>query len=1500
MRKGRIFIVAFLLFIALFILSVNASAADTTIKEGNFYYKVVDGEAIIRRVSSKGIKHLVIPETLGGYPVTALHMEPSAGEIEDKVTAITLPKTIKRLENINKEIGFKEIYVDSLETWLNIKLWGNSFIQFVDATLYVDGKALTDIVVPDSVTEIDNHVFGLEQIKSVTFSENIQSVSTNAFSGNIRVEIYVPDLETWFRICNISTYISTEVYINNEKPVDIVLPENIDTIPNYAFYSINPKSITFTSPIKEFGYYWISPHHTVDAFYVDSLEIWMNSEHKNTPLQYANCLYVGGEAVSGDYVFPETCTRIANNAFANYKALKNITLHSGIEYIGNYAFSGTGIENVYVDSLETWLTICDNIYTTNGQTAALANPMNYAENLYVAGELLVDLVIPESVTRIPAYGLFNIKTIESVTLHSGIEHIGDYAFLRTSIENVYVDSLETWLKICDNIYTSNEIVTQVANPMHYAKNLYVAGELLVDLVIPENITEIPKYAFYNVKTMKSLTLHSNVQKIGKGTFSGCTNVKSVHIPDIDAWFRLSSLKSSFSIENLYIAGELLSDYTFPEGITAIPDSAFENCVGINSITLPSSLVSIGKKAFSNCDNLESITFPASLQSIGKDAFKGCANIESVYAPSLESWLSIGFDTPYSNPVNEETSLYLNGELLENLRVPESINQINQYAFLKYSKLKTFEITGSPLTIFSGTFNTDCNNLEIHAESVEDWLSVKIKYSPDYTNCGSLMKYGATLYIGGKQPEEIVIPESVKTIPAYAFQHCYSLKKITIPATTAIGSSAFDDSGLKEVIIGSLTEKIEPVNRASASAFDECNMLNKITLGYGVKSIGSEAFYGLSTLQEVVLYSGIESIGNRAFYKTGITSVTIPSTVKQIGENAFAYCKFLSEITIGDEVGSKAVTDIEKYAFSNCTGLVKVTINSGVKKMGEKVFSKSTGIKDLYINDLVSYLGMELPYEFNAEYSNPAFYADNIYVNGKILKNLVIPEGVTRICSYAFYGFKSIETVKLPSTLKEIGYSAFSNCSNIKDLSLPDAVEMIGGFAFFSCRSITKVELKENVEEVGMDAFGYCTSLKTVYMYPKLLNMAKCAFWDCENIELILYTGTEEAWNKFLSQNKQTGLEGVAVYFRFRPESMYAPEHIEAVSAVDSITLTWSKINGVTGYRVYVEKNGKWKTVKTLNKNTYKVTGLNNGTNYKFAVKAYISSGTFVLWAPEYITINTATKPLKPSKVTAVQTTNSIELSWSKVTGADGYRIYQYNSKTKKYEAIKTLSSTSYRVEKLKAGTTYKFKIRAYKKVGDNKMWGEMTSVVTVATKPLKPSKISAVQSTNSIELSWSRVTGADGYRVYKYNSKTKKYEKVKTLNSTSYKIEKLKAGTTYKLKIRAYKKVGDNKVWGGATSAVTVATKPETPKITKLTASKGKVNLTWSNVAGESGYQVYYSTKKDSGYKKVASYKTNIVKGSKSKLTSGKTYYFKVRAYKKTASGTVYSAWSPIKSLKVK
>ena len=193
--------------------------------------------------------------------------------------------------------------------------------------------------------------------------------------------------------------------------------------------------------------------------------------------------------------------------------------------------------------------------------------------------------------------------------------------------------------------------------------------------------------------------------------------------------------------------------------------------------------------------------------------------------------------------------------------------------------------------------------------------------------------------------------------------------------------------------------------------------------------------------------------------------------------------------------------------------------------------------------------------------------------------------------------------------------------------------------------------------------------------------------------------------------------------------------------------------------------------------------------------------------------------------------------------------------------------------------------------------GEKKLTYTIA--PKVTSKVSAVQSTKAIKLTWNKVTGADGYRVYQYNTKTKKWESIKTISATSYKVEKLTAGTTYKFRIKAYTK-DDGTIWGAETETFTTATKPATPKITKLTTTKGKASFTWSNVSGESGYEVYYSTKKDSGFKKVISYKANAVKGSKSKLTSGKTYYFKVRAYKTVGESKLYSGWSSVKSIKIK
>ena len=122
----------------------------------------------------------------------------------------------------------------------------------------------------------------------------------------------------------------------------------------------------------------------------------------------------------------------------------------------------------------------------------------------------------------------------------------------------------------------------------------------------------------------------------------------------------------------------------------------------------------------------------------------------------------------------------------------------------------------------------------------------------------------------------------------------------------------------------------------------------------------------------------------------------------------------------------------------------------------------------------------------------------------------------------------------------------------------------------------------------------------------------------------------------------------------------------------------------------------------------------------------------------------------------------------------------------------------------------------------------------------------------------------------------------------------------YSFAVRPYTVVGKTTILASTYTQLHTATKTATPTLKVSSSKKGTVALSWTNVAGETGYQVYYSTKKDSGFKSLASYKANVVKGSKTGFTSKKTYYFKVRAYTKTDSGTVYSTWSSVKSVKVK
>ncbi len=268
-----------------------------------------------------------------------------------------------------------------------------------------------------------------------------------------------------------------------------------------------------------------------------------------------------------------------------------------------------------------------------------------------------------------------------------------------------------------------------------------------------------------------------------------------------------------------------------------------------------------------------------------------------------------------------------------------------------------------------------------------------------------------------------------------------------------------------------------------------------------------------------------------------------------------------------------------------------------------------------------------------------------------------------------------------------------------------------------------------------------------------------------------------------------------------------------------------------------------------------------------------------------------------ASITATQTASAVTLDWKAVSGAAGYRVYVYEGG---WKALGNTSSLTYKITGLKAGTSYKFAVRAYLEAGDKTVLAPSYKSFTTYTKPTPPATVKAsAKGADYITLSWSKCTGATGYRIYVKNSSG--WKALKTTTALTYKVTGLDANTKYTFAVKPYVKYDSNYIWASTYTSFSVSTAYlDTPVARVATTAKGRATVAWYDVENETGYQVWYSTNASSGFTKIANYSANTEKIYKTGLTSGKTYYFKVRAYTKVDGKYVYSDYSAVKSLTVK
>jgi len=367
------------------------------------------------------------------------------------------------------------------------------------------------------------------------------------------------------------------------------------------------------------------------------------------------------------------------------------------------------------------------------------------------------------------------------------------------------------------------------------------------------------------------------------------------------------------------------------------------------------------------------------------------------------------------------------------------------------------------------------------------------------------------------------------------------------------------------------------------------------------------------------------------------------------------------------------------------------------------------------------------------------------------------------------------------------------------------------------------------------------------------------------------------------------------------ESIPNPDPPTGISATanstSSVIVGWGSVSGASGYYIYRSQDavGPYIQVGKSGTTSYTDNGLSAGTTYYYRVAAYNNAGT----GSQSSYITTTTLPNAPTGVTATAaSTSSITVTWSSVSGATSYYIYRSTSASGTYEQVGTSTTTSYTNTGLTAGTTYYYKVAARASYGSS---GEsaQSSDVSATTLTSAPTDVKAeAVSTSSITISWSSVSGATGYYIYRNTSSSGTYEQVGTSTTTSYTDTYLDGGTTYYYKMAAYNSGGESSQSSYA-SAITQLDAPTDVTATSELAGSGGgtsyffIRITWSSVSGAAGYRIYRSASASGTYvQDGTSTRTSYLAADL--LSRGETRYFTVAALNNSGGESARSSYTVV------
>lgn len=560
-------------------------------------------------------------------------------------------------------------------------------------------------------------------------------------------------------------------------------------------------------------------------------------------------------------------------------------------------------------------------------------------------------------------------------------------------------------------------------------------------------------------------------------------------------------------------------------------------------------------------------------------------------------------------------------------------------------------------------------------------------------------------------------------------------------------------------------------------------------------------------------------------------------IESQGANITGYIGTNKEVTVPAKIGNQSVYKVSTLSTNSTkNSITSITFSNGIKVLGDNVCNGYSSLERVSLPETLTTIGAG------------AFFSCTS------LKGITVPNGVTSIGASAFGGCSSLISATMSCKATVVPDQLFAGDKLLNTVTIPAYTTDIGNNAFEGCASVVNITLPATLKTIGDNAFSGCTSLTNVIFPTELKSIGQFAFNNCSSLT-----------NLFIPNKTKTINEGA----------------FSGCSSLRKIYICPS---------VNVIKNNIFNGCNSLESIVF------GGENYNFGNFFSVSLDASVYYPAKYVS---SWSEYRGPQLKSYQTPSTISISGNTTVKA-GSTVKLNVSLNGDLKDAYVVTSSSPSVVSIAADGTIFARTTGVSTLTVTAVSG-VSKTVDVYVQPTAPTSVKVTaKTTTSADVSWKEVYNVTGYTVYRSTSKNGTFKKVGSTTATSYIDKGLTKGKTYYYKVVSYVNTNGKQIDSTYSSVVSVkACAPAPASITAKKSKAGVAKITWGKSVGASGYEVYMATSANGKFTKITTVsKPTTLSFTKSGLTKGKTYYFKVRTYTTVNGSKVYSDYT--KTVKVK